>query len=118
MPATAVSPNSTDESEPPARVGGSVTPPVLLNKVNPAYPLDARKQKIEGTVVVEAIISKDGSVGEAKVLRSADGCLDVAALDAVRQWRYSPAMREGKPVRVFMVVTVSFRLPGREESRP
>jgi protein TonB len=77
--------------------------------VSPVYPrlaLDAHK---EGLVILEAVIGEDGSVRDVKVLRS-QPLLDQAAIDAVRQWRFTPSMLHGEPVPVVMTVTVNFTI--------
>jgi len=91
-------------------VGGGVTPPRLIDKTEPHYPEMARKQKRSGVVLLEVIVEHDGRVGSVWVARPADPDLDAAAAEAVRQWRYEPAVKDGKPVRVFLTVTVSFNL--------
>jgi protein TonB len=93
----------------PVRVGGSVTAPAKVYDVAPAYPPVALASRIEGVSILQATISVDGRVVEAQVLRPAP-LFDQAALDAVRQWRYTPTHLNGVPVAVVMTVTVSFRL--------
>lgn len=90
--------------------GGDVTPPLLIQRVEPAYPEIERKVHKEGIVILEAIITSEGAVDEVKVLKSADAILDEAAKRAVMQWRYRPATLNGRAVRVYLTVTVSFRL--------
>jgi TonB family protein len=87
-----------------------VTAPVLINRVEPEYPEDARKGGLEGRVVLEAIIAKDGSVEDARVLKSATYSLDQFAIKALHQWRYKPALCGDRPVRVYLTVTVTFSL--------
>jgi protein TonB len=77
--------------------------------VSPVYPQLALRANVEGVVVVEAVIAVDGSVRDARVLRSV-ALLDRAALDAVRQWRYAPTRLNGVAVPVIVTVTVQFRL--------
>jgi TonB family protein len=91
-------------------VGGAVTQPKLLNRVDPRYPEGARKEKVAGQVVIQAVIGKDGTVSGASVVRPVHPDLDAAALEAVRQWRYEPAKQNGKPVAVYMTVTIDSRL--------
>jgi protein TonB len=91
------------------RVGGAIKAPELVKRVNPVYPAVARAAKLQGIVIIEAIIAKDGSVRDAKVLRPAP-MLDQAALDAVSQWKYTPTTLNGEPVEVVMTVTVNFTL--------
>jgi protein TonB len=97
---------------PPAavRVGTyGVRPPQKLNEVSPAYPPIAAAAHIQGIVIIEATISENGTVINARVLRSVP-LLDQAAIEAVKQWRYNPSMLNGVPVPVIMTVTVNFTL--------
>ena len=92
------------------RPGGDVRPPLLIERVEPAYPEIERKLRKEGIVILEAIITSAGTVDEVRVLKSADAILDEAAKQAVMQWRYRPATLNGRAVRVYLTVTVFFRL--------
>jgi protein TonB len=83
--------------------------PRKVHDVAPRYPELAQRANIEGVVIIEAVISVDGSVRDARVLRSV-ALLDHAALDAVRQWRYAPTRLGGVAVPVIVTVTVQFRL--------
>jgi protein TonB len=94
----------------PLRIGGDVTAPVLVHRVQPVYPPMARSSRITGVVQLEAVIRRDGSVGNIKVLRGVRGGLTEAAIDAVKQWRYQPGLQRGTPVDVYMNVKVSFEL--------
>jgi TonB family protein len=89
-----------------------VTPPQVQTKVDPIYPKDAIAARAGGMVILQATIREDGTVGEIGVLRHADGwaSLDDAAVKAVRQWTYSPAMQDGRPVKVVYAVRIDFRL--------
>jgi protein TonB len=93
----------------PVRVGGDIKQPTKVKHVPPVYPAIAKAARVSGTVFIEAIITKDGTVRDAKVTRSA-GMLDAAALDAVQQWTYTPTLLNGQPVEVIMTVTVNFTL--------
>jgi protein TonB len=73
------------------------------------YPPDAFDQKVQGVVILEATIDTAGAVATARVLRSIP-LLDEAALDAVRQWQFTPTLLNGTPVPVIMTVTVNFSL--------
>src|SRR6266545_3364744 len=99
----------TGEGE-PLRVGGEVKAPVLTNRVEPGYPEAARKARMEGVVILEAIITASGSVEDVKVLKSVNPLLDASAVRAVQQWRYRPATLNGRAVRVYLTVTVTFNL--------
>jgi protein TonB len=91
------------------RVGGDIKEPKKIKDVKPIYPQVAMAAKVEGIVIIEATIGKDGSVTNSKILRS-QPLLDQAALDAVNQWRFTPTMLNGQPVDVIMTVTVNFTL--------
>ena len=91
----------------PVRVGGNVGPPTKIRDVRPIYPEDAKAARVQGVVIIEATIDTSGFVSDAKVLRSIP-LLDQAALDAVRQWQFTPTLLNGQPVPVIMTVTVNF----------
>ncbi len=93
----------------PIRVGGDVKTPTKIQHVNPVYPQEAQEAKVSGMVIIEATIDIEGSVETTKVLRSVP-MLDQAALDAVKQWRFTPTILNGAPVPVIMTVTVNFTL--------
>jgi periplasmic protein TonB len=79
--------------------------PGLIKKVEPQYPQIARAARMEGTVVVDAIIRKDGSVSDVKVLKSSSPMFEQACIDAVRQWRFTPGSQD-----VILSVSVNFTL--------
>jgi len=93
---------------------GDVTNPVRIDEsvVEPEYPELARVARLEGNVILQAIIRADGTVGDVEVLRTnrPNMGFEEAAIDAVRQWRYKPAMQNGKPVEVYFTVFVDFKL--------
>jgi periplasmic protein TonB len=93
----------------PVRPGGQVRIPQKVHDVAPAYPVVAKEARIQGVVIIEAVIGTDGRVTNARVLRSLP-FLDDAALVAVRQWVYTPTTLNGVPVPVIMTVTVQFKL--------
>jgi protein TonB len=93
----------------PVRVGGNIRPPTKTKDVRPSYPTIAQSARVEGIVIIEAVIGPDGRVQDAKVLRSIP-LLDQAALDAVRQWEFTPTLLNNQPVPVIMTVTVQFTL--------
>ena len=97
---------------PPAtRDGGALTAPRLTRQKKPRYPEAARQAGAEGTVLVKAYVRADGMVNEAEVKRSTGNpALDRAALDTIRDSRFVPAERGGKPVAVWVEVPVDFRL--------
>jgi len=92
---------------PPLRLGGFVRPPKLVTSVLPVYPSIARSSGIEGNVVVEASIGLAGNVVATKVI-SGPKILRQAAVDALRRWKYQPAMLNGEPVTVQTTVTIQF----------
>ena len=94
---------------PQVRVGGDIKEPKKIKDAKPVYPPLAQTAKISGIVIIEAIIAKDGSIRDAKILRGMP-MLNDAALEAVRQWRYTPTTLNGVPVEVVMTVTVNFTL--------
>jgi protein TonB len=93
----------------PVRVGGSITRPERVRYVPPIYPDVARAARIEGTVILEAVIGADGAVREVRVLRPAP-FLEDAAIEAVKEWLFTPTRLNGEPVPVVMSVTVTFTL--------
>ena len=93
----------------PVRVGGRVRPPELIHDVRPAYPALAKQIRAQGVVRIEAIISRDGIVRDARVV-SGHPLLVAAALDAVRQWRYRPTVLNDQPVEVALALEVNFIL--------
>jgi periplasmic protein TonB len=101
----------------PVRVGGQIKAPAKLSNAAPVYPPMAKQARVEGTVILEATISAQGRVTDVKVLRGIP-LLDNAAVDAVRQWHYSPTRLNGTPVPVIMTVTVNFRLGTDGRSAP
>jgi protein TonB len=93
----------------PVRIGGDIKPPQKVRHVNPVYPPIAQSARVQGIVIIEATIGPDGSVQGARVLRSIP-LLDSAALEAVRQWQFTPTLLNKQPVPVVMTVTVQFSL--------
>jgi periplasmic protein TonB len=93
------------------RVGGQVEQAKLIYKPTPEYPPLAKMARIQGSVKLEAIISKDGTIQDLKVL-SGHPLLVKAALDAVKQWRYQPTLLNGEPVEVITEIDVNFTLAG------
>ena len=88
-----------------------VVKPEIVSRVNPSYPPIAQQKKIEGTVIIGVLVSERGEVAEAKVLRSGGGGgLNEAALTAVRKWKFRPAVKEGKRVKVWMTYPIVFKL--------
>jgi periplasmic protein TonB len=94
----------------PVRIGGQIKTPALVKRVEPSYPPIAVSAHLEGVVILEAIVDRDGSVSEVKVLRSLHPLLDREAEMAVKQWRYSPLVLNGTTERFILTVTLSFHL--------
>ena len=93
----------------PVRAGPGVREPKKIVDVTPVYPPIALKARVEGAVILEAVINERGEIERVKVLRS-QPLLDDAAVDAVRRWRYTPTLLSGIPVGVLMTITVNFTL--------
>jgi len=94
----------------PIRVGGPVSAPELIKRINPEYPEVARKARIQGVVILEAIIDKEGSVTNVRVLRGLPMGLSDAAQNALMRWKFKPAMMNNRPVSVYYTLTVTFTL--------
>jgi protein TonB len=109
--------NGLPDAPPPPAVDAPVAPirvsqmraPAKVHHVSPVYPAIAQQARVQGTVILEAIIDPSGTVKDARVLRSI-ALLDQAALEAVRQWVFTPTLLNGVPVPVVMTVTVTFTL--------
>ena len=92
------------------RVGGGVSAPRLVHKVDPEYSEQARKSKFQGAVVLSVVVQKDGTVRDIRVVRSLGLGLDEKAIEAVKQWRFQPGEKSGQAVDVIAQVEVTFRL--------
>jgi TonB family protein len=90
--------------------GNGVSWPVLATQVKPQYTLAAKAARIEGTVTLECVVGVDGSVGEVRVTKPLSSALDAEAVKALKQWRFKPGTKDGKPVRVRVSVEISFQL--------
>jgi periplasmic protein TonB len=93
----------------PVRPGGDIRVPQKIRHVAPVYPPIALSSRVEGTVILEAVLGENGRIRDLRVLRSI-ALLDRAAMDAVRQWQFTPTLLNGVPVPVVMTVTVTFQL--------
>ena len=98
-----------EQGDGPVRISGGVMAELILTRVNPTYPPEAKAKKISGTVVLSAKIGSDGTVQDLSVI-SGPPALGEAALDAVKQWTYRPYLLNGNPVEVSTVITVNFSL--------
>ena len=94
----------------PYRPGSGIEPPRLLREVKADYTEDARQRGLAGEVVMEIVVRRDGSVGDVKILQGLGGGLNDRAVQAVRQWRFASAQRQGQPVDVIVEVAVEFKL--------
>jgi len=90
-------------------VGGDVLPPEAIRKVDPVYPPALREQQAEGFCIVEVVVDEEGNVAYANAVFGKNPEVSKAAVAAIRQWKFKPAMREGKPVRAIVNLTVGFR---------
>jgi protein TonB len=95
----------------PVRVGGDVKAPIAIEpRADPQYTEVARKARVEGLVILEAIIDREGNVTDVRVLKGLPLGLDTAAIEAVKKWRFKPGTLNGAPVPVIYNLTVNFRL--------
>lgn len=92
------------------RIGGGVSAPALLSKVEPEYSEEARKAKFQGTVVLYVVVDEKGQPQQLRVVRPLGLGLDEKAIEAVQRWRFRPGFKDGKPVAVAATVEVNFRL--------
>src|SRR5438876_11949345 len=93
----------------PIRVGGNIKTQIKTRDVKPVYPEEAQATRIQGVVIIEAIIDGDGAVAAARILRSIP-LLDEAALSSVKRWKFTPTLVDGVPRAVMMTTTVNFSL--------
>jgi TonB family protein len=96
----------TSAEDKPIQVDKTTIPPVLIKKVDLKIPDALKDKKIRaGVIILEVIISNKGDVTNVKVLRSLDHLLDQEATTAAKQWKYKPALKDGKPVSVYFTIT-------------
>ena len=81
-----------------------------MHRVQPVYPAEARRMRVQGSVVIDAMVTEQGQVDELKLV-SGDSMLAEAAMDAVRRWRYTPYSLNGKPISKPTRITISFIAP-------
>jgi len=95
-----------------------MTMPKIVTKVDPVYPNDARDARVDGKVVLQAVIRENGTVGEVQVLTAIPNwpSLDRSAVEAVQQWKYRPAVKDGHPVSVYFTVMIQFRLAEADQN--
>lgn len=106
---TVEAPVAPEAARTPVRLHQGIDAPQKTHHVAPRYPELARQIRVSGVVILEAVIDARGSVESVRVLRSI-ALLDQAAIDAVREWRFTPARLNGEPIPVVMTVTVAFAL--------
>jgi len=112
-PLTAAAPSLPEDPWPPAgvyRLGKGVTMPRVVKEVKPSYTADAMRKKIQGSILVEAIVQPDGTVGEVRIKRSLDRQygLDDAAVASVKQWQFVAGTSAGVAVPVLIEVELTF----------
>jgi periplasmic protein TonB len=106
---------------PPGEPGGTIdtspiylsfgmTKPEIIHQVQPRYSELARRAAVQGAVIVEAVIDELGQVTHVRLIRGLPMQLDLAAMDAIKQWRFKPALLDGRPVKVFYTLTVNFTI--------
>ena len=91
-------------------IGNGVKSPVLIREVKPNYTKSAMDRKVEGTVELNAVILKDGTVGDVSIKRSLDDELDQEAIKATKQWKFKPGTKDGEAVNVKVFIELSFSL--------
>lgn len=114
-PAAPSTPAKPGQPWPPAgvsRIGGGTTAPRVLKESRPRYTREAREAQIQGDLTIEAIVEKDGTVGEVRVARSLDKVfgLDQQAVDAVKTWKFEPGKKDGVAVPVMVEIEITFTI--------
>jgi protein TonB len=94
------------------------TPPKLIHKVEPQYTKEALDAKLEGTVALDAVIGIDGIPSDIEVVRGLGKGLDEKAIEALRQWRFSPGSSHGEPIPVKARIEINFRIPDSPAEKP
>ena len=92
-------------------IGGGVSAPIVLTQTAPEYSEQAREAKLEGTVLLSAVIDEKGSATDIRVIRKLGMGLDGKAMECLQQWRFRPGRKAGEPVKVRVNIEVNFRLP-------
>ncbi|HSY48685.1 MAG TPA: TonB family protein [Thermoanaerobaculia bacterium] len=101
---------ATVEPDAPIRITGDVISPVVIHRVTPLYPRAALAARLNGSVIVECIIDRNGRVREAHVLRSTSTFFEQSAIDAVQQWQFTPGSLHGKVIDTIFDLTVTFKV--------
>jgi len=99
-------------SEGPRTASSDVSAPGPLRKIDPKYPPTLIKERVEGEVVLYAVIRRDGSIDSIQLVRGIDEKLDANAMEALSQWKFRPATKQGTPVELEAIVHIPFHPPG------
>ncbi len=103
----------------PVRLGNSSKSLKIIKKVAPAYPEEAKKQNIQGKVVLDVTVDEQGKVNAIKTIKTANPSLAETATKAIKQWEYAPLLLDGKPKAFIVTVTINFALDKeKEKSEP
>jgi protein TonB len=94
----------------PVRIDGQIKYPLIRKRVNPVYPALAKLSRIEGSVVLEAVVDEQGKVSQLKYLSGGHALLIEAAIQAAGQWEFEPCNLNGEPIAIILPITVHFRL--------
>ncbi len=89
---------------------GEITEPVVISRIEPHYTEEARKGRVQGVVVLQAIVSETGAVTSVRVLKGLDKGLTETVVDTLSQWKSKPALKDGEPMVVYWNTTMSFQL--------
>jgi TonB family protein len=106
----------SEKADKPKAAERIIVKPKLVKKVDPVYPDEAKKEGIEGVVVVEGLTDENGKVVDAKILKAAHELLNKAAVAAVKQWEYRPFIINGKPIPIEFTTTMRFKLDEKDET--
>jgi protein TonB len=110
---TAAPPGASLASEAVVACGGHVTMPQVLKEQKPEYSSEAMRARIQGSVEVEAVVDTEGNITDARVVRALHPDLDEKAVAAVKAWKFSPGLMDGKPVPVLIDIEMSFAMSSR-----
>jgi TonB family protein len=99
------------QSNEKAAVAANAAAPVLVSRIEPEYTAEARSKGVEGVTTLYAEVTSEGSAANIRVIKSLDPGLDARAIAALKQWRFRPGSRNGRPVTMVAIIEVNFRLP-------
>ena len=100
----------TGSADGPIYLGAGITPPVKLVFPQPRYTEEARQARIQGTVILQAVIDRQGNVGEVLIIKGLPLGLDESAIETVQEWKFKPALRGAEPVAVYLNLMINFSL--------